>query len=129
MSKTKALSFEVVPSNFVGDGDHDHLIQWGMAHSIDDVRAAFPNAKVYPLPYGFEDRCCNDFDLTADEYLIFAPGNDAHCGQYWSDEDGWTDRGCASVYTLAERLELQLPMSEKMDAQWVPYVAEPVNAE
>lgn len=40
--------FEVVPQEFDGSSDAtDHLIKWGMADSIDQVKEKFPGCKVY----------------------------------------------------------------------------------
>lgn len=47
--------FEVVPPEFDGSTDAtDHLIKWGLADSIDQVKAAYPDCKVYLLDGFFE---------------------------------------------------------------------------
>ena len=38
---------------------------------------------------------------------------------YWSNEDGWTYRDDATVFTMKEATMFSLPQSAENDAQWV----------
>lgn len=39
---------------------------------------------------------------------------------FWSNEEGWTNLGCASKFTFAEKRSFSLPLSRGDDATWMP---------
>jgi hypothetical protein len=55
--------FEVTLEGYdVGSDDTDHLVKWGCANTIEQVRAAFPTATISELPITHSNEA-TDFDL------------------------------------------------------------------
>lgn len=53
-------------------------------------------------------------------YYVIYSANEAVIGAgFWSIQDGWiTDEADATVFTVAETAQLDLPFSTGMDARW-----------
>ncbi|WP_199227652.1 hypothetical protein [Acidovorax sp. HMWF018] len=44
---------------------------------------------------------------------------DGAVGAFWSNEDGWGSLQSATLFSTKERMSLNLPMSAKLDAEWM----------
>lgn len=56
--------YEVVLEGFNGASDDtDHLIKWGLADTLEQVKAAFPDASIQQLPFNSTAVDLLDFDL------------------------------------------------------------------
>lgn len=44
---------------------------------------------------------------------------DGDAGAFWSNEDGWGSLQSATLFSTTERMSMNLPMSAKLDAEWM----------
>lgn len=116
------------------DVDFDDALAWALEQGAGDWDNQEPAARMEWLRRYVASKQTRDsatpeepvtqaFDYDALLYAVYSPNESAlnDGAGFWNNQEGWTDREHATLFSLDETKSLNLPVSTGQDAQWVLY--------